>query len=114
MSTNQETIRLGIDGMTCAGCVSKVEKALVRVQGVRNVRVSLAAREARIFYDGASGSVTADFEEAIRAAGFEPRAISAKAEEIEQAERREDRAMKSRLVIAAIFTIPIVLLEMGY
>ncbi|MEX2381387.1 MAG: heavy metal translocating P-type ATPase, partial [Opitutales bacterium] len=100
--------------MTCASCVSKVEKALVRVQGVRNVRVNLTAREARIFYDGASGSVSADFEEAIRAAGFQPHAISAEAEEIEQAERREDRAMTWRLVVAAIFTIPIVILEMGY
>ncbi len=114
MSTSQETIRLAIDGMHCASCVSNVEKALARVDGVRNVRVNLAAREARIFYDPSSGSVPTDFEEAIRAAGFEPHEISAEAEEIEQTERRENRAMTRRLVIAAMFTIPIVVLEMGH
>lgn len=114
MTTTQETVRLGIDGLHCAGCVSKVEKALVRLAGVRTVQVSLAAREVSIAFDPSSGSGMADFEEAIREAGYTPQPISAEAEELAKAERWEDRVMMFRLVIAAVFTIPIVALEMGY
>jgi copper chaperone len=41
-----ERIELGIDGMTCGGCVTSVERALERVPGVRTVRVSLERRSA--------------------------------------------------------------------
>lgn len=113
-TTTQETIRVGIEGMHCAGCVSNVEKALLRVRGVKTVRINLAAKEAQVVFDERSdGPVVAEVEEAIRGAGYEPREISEEAEEIELAERREDRAMKFRLVIAIVFTIPIVAIEMG-
>ncbi len=46
-------IRLSIDGMHCAGCVSKVEAALKGVEGVAEVQVNLANRTARI--DGIEG-----------------------------------------------------------
>ncbi|HXH72599.1 MAG TPA: heavy metal translocating P-type ATPase, partial [Mariprofundaceae bacterium] len=41
-------IRLSIDGMHCAGCVSSVEKALSAVPGVEKVSVNLAERSAII------------------------------------------------------------------
>lgn len=113
MKESQETIRLAVQGMHCAGCVGKVEKALARVEGVRNVQVNLTAREARISYDHSSGSLVEDFANAIRSAGFEAEEISAEAEEIEQAERRESRGMVFRLLVAAIFTVPIMVVEMG-
>ena len=39
---------LPIDGMTCASCAGRVEKALTRVPGVRSVSVNLATEQARI------------------------------------------------------------------
>ncbi|WP_174923269.1 cation transporter, partial [Burkholderia paludis] len=36
------TIELDIDGMTCASCVSRVEKALAKVPGVTRASVNLA------------------------------------------------------------------------
>lgn len=39
---------LSIDGMTCAACVSRVEKVLRRVPGVQEARVDLMTRQAHI------------------------------------------------------------------
>lgn len=43
-----DRITLGIDGMSCGGCVLSVEKALARVAGVQKVIVSLEKKEAVI------------------------------------------------------------------
>ena len=40
--TPAATIELDIDGMTCASCVSRVEKALAKVPGVTRASVNLA------------------------------------------------------------------------
>lgn len=113
MKINNDTIRVGIQGMHCASCVGKVEKALARVEGVRDVRVNLIAQEAQISYDAAGGALVDHFEEAIRRAGFEPQEISVEADEIEREEVRENRSMVIRLAVAAIFTLPVAVLEMG-
>ena len=39
---------LRVDGMTCDGCVTKVERTLAAVDGVETVRVNLAAGLARV------------------------------------------------------------------
>ncbi|MFN3582058.1 MAG: heavy metal translocating P-type ATPase, partial [Pseudomonas sp.] len=41
-------LTLNITGMTCAGCVSRVEKTLLRTPGLEAVEVNLAANTARI------------------------------------------------------------------
>jgi Cu+-exporting ATPase len=38
IKTKSQTHDIGIDGMTCASCVSRVEKALKKVPGVSSVR----------------------------------------------------------------------------
>ena len=43
-----ETTDLAITGMTCAACVTRVERVLGRVPGVTNVAVNLATERARI------------------------------------------------------------------
>lgn len=63
-------IRLGIGGMTCASCVSRVEKALRKTPGVTEVSVNLATEEASI---KASPEVEiAALADAVRKAGYEP------------------------------------------
>jgi len=44
----RDTLDLQIDGMTCASCVARVEKALQRVPGVVSANVNLATEQARI------------------------------------------------------------------
>ena len=44
-------ITLPVEGMTCASCVRRVEKALSRVPGVSEAGVNLATERARVVYD---------------------------------------------------------------
>lgn len=43
-----ERIEIGIEGMSCGGCVASVERALGAVEGVRTVRVSLEKKSAEV------------------------------------------------------------------
>ena len=50
--TSQTT--LSIEGMTCASCVGRVEKALASLDGVSDVAVNLASETARLSLDDPS------------------------------------------------------------
>jgi Cu+-exporting ATPase len=63
------TLDLGIEGMTCASCVSRVEKALKKVAGVQDATVNLATESARITF-GASDQAEAMLRRAVREAGY--------------------------------------------
>ena len=47
-SSNSELFTLDIGGMTCASCVSRVEKALNKIPGVEAATVNLATEQARV------------------------------------------------------------------
>ena len=49
MSTEQLTV--AIQGMTCASCVSRIERALGEQEGVVGARVNFAAQEATVVYE---------------------------------------------------------------
>ena len=70
------TVDIGIGGMTCASCVSRVEKALNRVPGVGSASVNLATESARIAF-APSDQMEARLRRAVRDAGYEPRAADA-------------------------------------
>lgn len=51
-SVPQQTVELSIDGMTCASCVGRVERALNKVPGVKSVSVNLANERAHLEWLG--------------------------------------------------------------
>lgn len=61
---------LNIEGMTCQGCATGLQKALSQVDGVRKVEVSLPNRQAQIEHDPAKAQ-TAVLIAAVEAAGFD-------------------------------------------
>jgi P-type Cu+ transporter len=67
---------IGIGGMTCASCVSRVEKALKKVPGVQDATVNLATESARISFSP-SEQMEARLRRAVRDAGYEPLAPGA-------------------------------------
>ena len=69
------TLDIGIDGMTCAACVTRVEKALKKVPGVQEASVNLATESARVLAD-ADGQMPARLQRAVRDAGYTPRAAA--------------------------------------
>ena len=79
-ATVPSTLDLGVGGMTCASCVSRVERALKKVPGVQDATVNLATESARITY-AASAQAEALLRRAVRDAGYEPRSAEAAMEE---------------------------------
>ena len=69
-------VDLGINGMTCASCVARVEKALKKVPGVKEATVNLATESARIV-SAPGEEIQVRLRRAVRDAGYEPRAADA-------------------------------------
>ena len=60
-------LALGVEGMTCGGCVNRLTGLLERVEGVSHVEVILEPGQARVYGTPEPGRV----EEVIRNAGFQ-------------------------------------------
>ncbi|ATX65026.1 heavy metal translocating P-type ATPase [Roseinatronobacter bogoriensis] len=105
------TVELEIDGMTCASCIGRVERALQAVPGVAKAHVNLATERATITGTADSDALIA----AIDRAGYDARTRRAVAEDNTLAGRREAEATELRrdLIIAAALTLPVFALEMG-
>jgi len=65
-----ETVKLGISGMTCNGCVRSVTRVLSELQGVAKADVSLEGKNAVVNYDPAALGVD-QLKRAVEEAGFE-------------------------------------------
>ncbi len=109
----EEQLDFGIQGMNCASCVSRVEKAVNAVPGVVDASVNLATERASVRL--VKGFASAEnVENAIRGIGYEARRIGG--EEPDQAtEKREveSRRLKRDVAVAALLTLPVFILEMG-
>lgn len=108
-----QTITLDIGGMTCASCVARVEKALLKVPSVASASINLATERATLGLTD-SAHVDAVFK-AIENAGYRAtRVESHHASGAEPDHHDEDAAMLHRdLVIAGALTLPLFILEMG-
>lgn len=106
------TVELSIEGMTCASCVSRVEKALNAVNGVSTANVNLATERATVTGTASIESLIA----AIDKAGYDAKQIQAATpDQTEQLEKKDqERAeLKRDLIIATILALPVFILEMG-
>jgi Cu+-exporting ATPase len=72
-AASSATLDLGVAGMTCASCVTRVERALKKVPGVQEASVNLATESARVTFAPAE-QMEARLRRAVRDAGYEPRA----------------------------------------
>ena len=64
-----KTITLQIDGMTCDGCISKLDAALGAVSSAAQVTVSLKPPQATVQIDADRVTIN-DLVQAVRSAGF--------------------------------------------
>jgi heavy metal translocating P-type ATPase len=112
---SDSTVELKIDGMTCASCVSRVEKALKRVSGVLEANVNLATERASIRYLGGP-DIVGRLIDAVRQTGYEAEAIRQDHDRTDReraAREAEIAGLRRSLAIAAILTLPVFVLEMG-
>src|SRR6266700_2912620 len=68
-TSSSSTCTLDIGGMTCASCVRHVEKALSRIDGVRNAEVNLATEAATVSFDPQTAGLS-ELTAAVAAAGY--------------------------------------------
>ncbi|MEM6304036.1 MAG: heavy metal translocating P-type ATPase [Pseudomonadota bacterium] len=107
------SLTFDISGLHCGGCVGRAEKALAAVSGVERAMVNLAQETAVI---EARGSVSLDaLSSAADAAGYP---ISLRESAVDRAARRDkaDAAYADlcrMVVISALLTLPVFVLEMG-
>ena len=107
-----EPVDLVIEGMTCASCVARVERALKALPGVVSANVNLATERATV-----TGSVGDRLLiKAVEDAGYEARrsARSPAADTLTAARKADEHTKLQRdLILAAILTLPVFALEMG-
>jgi Cu+-exporting ATPase len=66
-------VELQVSDMTCASCIARVEKALLRVEGVLDAEVNLATERATVQVDATAadaGTWRRRLQEAVQAAGY--------------------------------------------
>lgn len=113
--TRTETFQFDVKGMSCASCVGNVEGAIKSLTGVQNVTVNLATEKATVqVIPGVANKK--EVIEAIQTSGYEAKEVVGREEQAEQKrkEKQKDRLdLKRSLLIAAVFSIPIFVIEMG-
>ncbi len=107
MSTDA-TIRtdLRIDGMTCAACSSRIQRRLEKLEAVADAQVNFANGRARINHDASLGidSLAAEVE----SLGY----FVIDDGSGDEAEFAREASLRRRLVVAALLTIPTVMISM--
>lgn len=105
-SVPQQSLELSIDGMTCASCVGRVERALAKVPGVKSVSVNLANERAHLELLGQIDAQT--LIAAVTKAGY-----SASVWEVEhpKTDHQQQRLHRERwaLIMAIVLASPLVL-----
>jgi Cu+-exporting ATPase len=106
------TADLAISGMTCASCVSRVERVLKKQPGVVAANVNLATERANVSYN--PGEISADaLAQAVTRAGYETRPLEAMAHGGHHHHDEDVQSLTRDFVIAAVLTLPLFILAMA-
>ncbi|HWQ50346.1 MAG TPA: heavy metal translocating P-type ATPase [Terriglobales bacterium] len=108
--TGVRTLKFGVNGMTCAACSVAVERALKRKAGVSSASVNLVTRLAEVEYDPVQVRPS-ELMAAVKKAGYEP--FMPESESAPSDESKTILASKKRLILAGVFTVPLLYLAMG-
>lgn len=106
------TTELSIEGMSCASCVGRVERALQAVPGVTEANVNLATERASIRSNTSVDRLIA----AVAEAGYEASEVDQAGVVADESSEKKDAelaGLKRDLTIAALLSLPVFLIEMG-
>lgn len=95
-----------VKGMTCASCVASIEKSLNAIEGIYSINVNLGTSKVSVSFDEDRVSPKKIIE-TIESAGFEV------ASEVEK-KGSEDKAQLNTLIFAVVFSVPAILLMVGF
>lgn len=109
-----KSVRLSVEGMSCASCVGRVDKALNALDGVEEASVNLASDSAEVTYS--DKLVVDDLIKAVKGAGYDAHEVFDRDKQMrEQREQqaKEMRTLKGQLWLSALLTLPVFILAMG-
>ncbi|MDT8860527.1 heavy metal translocating P-type ATPase [Alkalihalobacillus sp. MEB130] len=97
-------VLFSVKGMTCASCVTRVEKAIAKVEGVQSVNVNLAANQAQV--EGEKGILDPEAViKRIEKIGYEASIINEDEQREESDEQMEEtRKLFKDFTVAAVLT----------
>lgn len=116
MSAEPKTtpLEIGVEGMTCAACVRRVENGLRKLPRVVDATVNLATERASVQFDHLPADEDARaVSETIRKLGYQP--IELRQEAIDTKKARHDEETQrlwKRFWGSALFTVPLLILAM--
>lgn len=112
-----------ITGMTCSACSTRVEKSVAKLPGIKEVSVNLLKNSMVASYDE-SVLDTAGIVQAVEKAGYgaipkasaqnKSRTTTPAAKPEVSTAQVEYKQMKQRLLLSALFTIPLFYISMGH
>ncbi|EGR0268878.1 copper-translocating P-type ATPase [Vibrio alginolyticus] len=94
-------LQMLIQGMTCASCVSSVEKALTNVEGVEKAQVNLAEQSALVFASQDSDDLLNAIVESVKQAGYQAEILQDAATQQEK-QAQQQRQQQKRFKLDAI------------
>ena len=113
--TQPKKVELAIEGMTCAACSSAVERATRKLNGVKSVTVNLATNRGVFEYDPSVVKLS-EIKAAISDGGYTPKDIEGEKTRDVEAEQRARglTIMRIRLIVASVFSLPILYIAMSH
>ena len=106
--THNNTLNLAVSEMSCASCSSTVEKALMKVPGVKQATVNLATEKAQVEF--ATPATPAKIAKAVMDAGYPSEILNASGDKSNSSVAATKRFSEGTLVlIGALLTLPLVL-----
>ncbi len=108
---DERTVRLDLEGMTCASCAARIEKKLNKVDGA-TATVNFATEQATVHL--ADDTPVEALVAAVESAGYGARPAPAAHEVHEEGHRHDEplAALTRRLTLAVVLTLPVALLAM--
>ncbi|TQF73996.1 copper-translocating P-type ATPase [Rhodococcus spelaei] len=111
-------VELLIGGMTCASCAARIEKKLNKLDGV-TATVNYATEKAKVVIDGATDLTPVDLVAEVEKAGYRATLPApatpdapAGANEPEDEQSRALAALRTRLTVAAVLSVPVIAMAM--
>jgi len=106
------TLTLDIEGMNCASCMLRVEKALVEAPGVADASVNLADNSALVrYFQGQTDP--AKLAAVVGGAGYRANIQTSDSPAASERQEAEFNQLQRLTLIAAILAIPVFTVEMG-
>ena len=105
-----------VNGMSCAACSTRVEKAVSKVEGVTSCSVSLLTNSMGVEGDAKEADILAAVEKAGYSASVKGENTAKPAEHAEEEflKDKETPVLKKRLILSFCFLVPLMYLSMGH